>query len=443
MGITHEWNGTVLTITSDSGTSSADLKGEKGDTGIRGPQGIKGSTGAINTSVLNDYATEEYVNVKIAEAQIPEKEVDLSSFYTKSETKELLTTASNALKGAASGEIISMKDVSPITHTLDVKVRVKNLISPDFTADKSANGITFTDNKDGTITVNGTATSDVYYTPKFVSNAIVLEIGKDYVFSGVPQGGGISTYYMTLSSVDNSHYATDLGTGGKFTAKKDKYNLMIYVVKGTTLDNVIFKPQLELGTVATPYTPYISNLQDVELNRTGKNLIPYPYVDKSKTIKGVTFTDNGDGSITVEGMPTGNAFFSLQWGAKYGDISIWEKKDAPSTNGSYTASKRVRYDKNNGAVTLEFYADDGFSGYEVFYPQLEFGTTATEYEPYKEPTTYPINSDGIVENIKSIYPTTTLLADTLGVVIDVNYNRDLNKAFEELIQAIISLGGNI
>lgn len=40
--ITHSWNGTVLTITSDSGTSSADLKGEKGDTGIRGPQGEAG-----------------------------------------------------------------------------------------------------------------------------------------------------------------------------------------------------------------------------------------------------------------------------------------------------------------------------------------------------------------------------------------------------------------
>jgi hypothetical protein len=39
MGISHSWNGTVLTITSDSGTSSADLKGEMG---IRGPQGIPG-----------------------------------------------------------------------------------------------------------------------------------------------------------------------------------------------------------------------------------------------------------------------------------------------------------------------------------------------------------------------------------------------------------------
>lgn len=37
--ITHSWNGTVLTITSDSGTSSADLKG---DMGVRGPQGVAG-----------------------------------------------------------------------------------------------------------------------------------------------------------------------------------------------------------------------------------------------------------------------------------------------------------------------------------------------------------------------------------------------------------------
>lgn len=38
-GISHSWNGTVLTITSDSGTSSCDLKGEKGDDGVRGAQG--------------------------------------------------------------------------------------------------------------------------------------------------------------------------------------------------------------------------------------------------------------------------------------------------------------------------------------------------------------------------------------------------------------------
>ena len=41
----HSWNGTVLTITSASGTSSADLKGEKGDKGDTGPKGDTGDTG--------------------------------------------------------------------------------------------------------------------------------------------------------------------------------------------------------------------------------------------------------------------------------------------------------------------------------------------------------------------------------------------------------------
>jgi len=46
---THSWNGTVLTVSSASGTSSADLqgpKGDKGDTGSRGPQGDTGAAGA-------------------------------------------------------------------------------------------------------------------------------------------------------------------------------------------------------------------------------------------------------------------------------------------------------------------------------------------------------------------------------------------------------------
>lgn len=72
--IEHQWNGTVLTITSDSGTSSCDLKGDKGDDGIRGPQGSPGTT-----PELTGYATETYVNNSIA--AIPP--VDLSGYATK------------------------------------------------------------------------------------------------------------------------------------------------------------------------------------------------------------------------------------------------------------------------------------------------------------------------------------------------------------------------
>jgi hypothetical protein len=46
--IFHKWDGTVLTITSDSGTSSMDLRGPKGDTGVRGPQGAAGDVTVVD-----------------------------------------------------------------------------------------------------------------------------------------------------------------------------------------------------------------------------------------------------------------------------------------------------------------------------------------------------------------------------------------------------------
>lgn len=61
-GITHEWNGTILTITSDSGTSSMDLKGATGDDGARGPQGPAGRDGSVgegSTVELDTTLTEE------------------------------------------------------------------------------------------------------------------------------------------------------------------------------------------------------------------------------------------------------------------------------------------------------------------------------------------------------------------------------------------------
>ena len=139
--ITHSWNGTVLTVTSDSGTSSADLKGAPGNTGTRGPQGPAGvvlngdgSTGGSGGTVdlsnyytkaqvdakipdtstfatktwvegkgyltehqsLDNYATKDYVTGKIAEAQLSGGggEIDLSGYALKSEIPTVPTKVS-------------------------------------------------------------------------------------------------------------------------------------------------------------------------------------------------------------------------------------------------------------------------------------------------------------------------------------------------------------
>lgn len=66
--ITHKWDGTTLIITSDSGTSACDLKGETGSTGVRGAQGRPGiltdSTGVL-LAEADDYYTKEEVDEAI------------------------------------------------------------------------------------------------------------------------------------------------------------------------------------------------------------------------------------------------------------------------------------------------------------------------------------------------------------------------------------------
>lgn len=75
--------------------------------------------------------------------------------------------------------------------------------------------------------------------------------------------------------------------------------------------------------------------------------------------------------------------------------------------------------------------------------QVELGGSVTEYEPYNSASaTYTLAEDGSCE-VTSIAPTMTLLTDNPDVVMDCEYNRDINKAFEQLTQAIISMGGNI
>ena len=47
----------------------------------------------------------------------------------------------------------------------------------------------------------------------------------------------------------------------------------------------------------------------IPVTLTGKNILPYPYKDSSKTGNGINFTDNGDGSVSLTGTATGKATY--------------------------------------------------------------------------------------------------------------------------------------
>lgn len=118
MPITHEWNGTILTITSDSGTSSADLKGEKGDDGVRGAQGIPGSM-ATDALSLGGIAAAEYALKsdisKDAETLAGKAateyvlQADLDAYPTEDEVAAAIKEAEVDLTGYATEEYVNAK----------------------------------------------------------------------------------------------------------------------------------------------------------------------------------------------------------------------------------------------------------------------------------------------------------------------------------------------
>lgn len=125
--IKHSWNGTILTIESDSGISSMDLKGSQGDIGPRGPQGAAGvSMGGGGSVDLTGYATEAYVDNAVAAVK---PNVDLSNYYTRSQTDSAISTAIGN---------IDIPDTSGFATDDDVAQAVSDKVTKTYVDDKVA-----------------------------------------------------------------------------------------------------------------------------------------------------------------------------------------------------------------------------------------------------------------------------------------------------------------
>ena len=175
-------------------------------------------------------------------------------------------------------------------------------------------------------------------------------------------------------------------------------------------DTVSFNAmQLEYGTTATAYTPYISDFSTVKVIGCGKNLLPYPYVNTTKTENGITFTDNGDGSITISGQAEGEAYFYL-CNIDFGSENMWN--EAANNNGYYVSGcEHFFYNKNNKASVIIVPSGTDYSTNPITVkPQIELGTTATAYEPYKGQT-YTPTATGEATGIEVLTPTTNIIND--------------------------------
>jgi hypothetical protein len=390
--------------------------------------------------------------------------------------KAVSDSFANALAGSASGEIVVLDDVSPIAHDMGVSVRGKNFIdAAKFVA----------------ASLNTTLDGDVF-TTKFESSARYFNYYQRHPFKAGTYTASIiplsSNMYCTIliysantltkvlasqqfRKINETVYLT-------FTADEDFVFCMAGNRVGDTegLGTFSYKIQLEEGATATAYAPYLEDVSGVKVKALGKNLLDihnrtkgtlqygdntlqrvletdkyyvgmtrnnygYPqYITSAEYVNGVWRISNSAGgygvAFPVEVKPNTNYYVSGVNG--FANVGFYDNEGNFIKDFSYAESvgnvRCLTTPDNCAIMTVCLVPETTNAVMEYRNCQLEVGTTATEYEPYKEPVTY---AQG--EPITSIYPCTTLMTDTAGAFMDVTYNRDANKVVNELAARLAAL----
>lgn len=156
----------------------------------------------------------------------------------------------------------------------------KNFVGPVYA--RSASDVAYTNNSDGSVTFNGTASSNYFYFA-YTFNALLdvnlfpefLERGKTYTFSMNASSNVNNVYFEVFISRNKASWGKPIlkiypEQSGQFTIPQDTTGMILrYVVlKNTTISNVTIKAQIEEGTQATTFEKSNFNEYTINLNDT-------------------------------------------------------------------------------------------------------------------------------------------------------------------------------
>lgn len=155
-----------------------------------------------------------------------------------------------------------------LTGVDNVFVGDNNLL-PKATETRTLNGVTFTPNPDGSVSVSGTATNDTSY--PFKEGLDDSLFGQTLCLSG----GSIQTQLVINEKKHSGEWVRNVIVNAKIPAvvgvlsKQADDNILygtIYVPTGTTVNKTVY-PMLNLGNTAMPYEPYQGSVTQLPIPR--------------------------------------------------------------------------------------------------------------------------------------------------------------------------------
>lgn len=214
--------------------------------------------------------------------------------------------------GIKNGATVNNLEFKPFIMSID---DAENIIPAPKWHNHSKCGIDIVNNRDGSMTFNGTCTSSFYLSaPPTARFAFNIPKGK-YYFDGVI-GGSSSTfgqYFELFNFADRPLTRLYTGSGTVDTSKFDYnlFNVEIWIANGQVVTDLVWKPRL----VSIDYEP--PAMYKVPVIIRGSNLINFPYnngalVSGTYKNNGITYTINNDGTIIANGTSSGISQCFLQ-----------------------------------------------------------------------------------------------------------------------------------
>lgn len=381
----------------------------------------------------------------------------------------------NALKGFTSGTDVVLRDVSPLNHDIKVKLSgegdfggglekgeligtvdeiwdesimahswqnedelgsfsvYQNYVPVDNRTDLYVNIPAFSGASAGLLVTDGTVYrtyrvcgydgGEVYC--RIENDAIYISYnGTDVVNYRIEQGSkiiGVSCNGENFDGNELTLYACEMGSGVKlYKGGKNLFDQSLipnYTLSGVDVQYLPEEDCFLIHGTATSSNQKMCRLA-IGIEPNNKYAISTEYIS---------------GSVTIPSGGNAVAYFG------FNDDPNAVGSEKNNTNLTQTKSSKVFTVTKKYCNYFWIYYTNGvkFDNYKVRI-QLEKNSVATDFEPYIEPTECVVNTDGTA-NVPSLYPTTRLYTDTDGVTIEAEYNRDINKAFAELQQAVAQL----
>ena len=190
-------------------------------------------------------------------------------------------------------------------NKIDLIVNGKNMLS-NTAYTQTISGITFTQNEDRSITINGTSTEAIEYniggTSNNTSPFLCFKKGLNYYLSGLEKQT-IKMYCYDGTEREEVYS----GTSGLISfTDSDKLvtQIVLSIENGKTIDNVTIYPQLEYGDVATDYEMYKGKTLSIDFsNYIEEGIFPsndlYPSDDLYPAGTTINYISIADNSIVI------------------------------------------------------------------------------------------------------------------------------------------------